>query len=106
MNPRITIAVYKPLDGKQAALHQLVLTHHQRLLKLDLVTSREPIIMQSADGTVLEVFEWLSPEAIQAAHSHPEVLAMWSEFGAVCTFFTTNAVPEINNMFSEFTPLD
>ena len=63
MNPRITIAVYKPLDGKQAALHQLVL-------------------------------------------SHPEVLAMWSEFGAVCTFLPTNAVPEINNMFSEFTPLD
>ncbi len=106
MNPRISIAVYKPFVGKEKELDALVASHHQRLLDLQLVTDRRPIAMKSEDGTVLEIFEWISKEAINAAHSNAAVLAMWNEFGAVCQFLPTNAVKEIGNMFSEFTPLN
>ena len=106
MESRITIAVYKPFTGKENDLESLAATHHQRLLDLHLVTDRRPIIMKSEDGTILEVFEWLSKEAINAAHSNPAVLQMWSEFGALCEFLPTAAVKEIGNMFSEFTPMN
>lgn len=106
MNERITIVAYKPLPGKEHELTILVSTHHPRLLKIDLVTDREPIVMQAEDGSILEVFEWKSKEAIQAAHSHPDVLAMWKEFSEVCNYLPTSAVKEIGNMFSEFTPIN
>jgi hypothetical protein len=106
MESRITIAVYKPLAGKEKELEVLMQTHHSRLLNVQLVTDRRPIIMKSEDGTILEVFEWKSKEAIHAAHSHPDVLAMWAEFSAVCEYLPTNQVKEIGNMFSEFTPLN
>ena len=106
MNSRITIAVYKALPGKEEELKSLIPTHYPRLLKMELVTDRKPIIMQSEDGSILEVFEWISKEAIHAAHSHPEVLAMWNEYAAVCTYIPTHEVKEINNMFSEFTPIN
>lgn len=100
------MVAYKPIPGKEHDLTALVSSHHARLLKLDLVTDRKPIVMQSEDGIMLEVFEWKSKEAIQAAHSHPDVLAMWKEFSEVCTYLPTNAVKEIGNMFSEFTPVN
>jgi hypothetical protein len=33
--------------------------------------------MQASDGTIVEVFELASADAIQAAHGHPAVLKMW-----------------------------
>lgn len=106
MNSRITIVVYKPFFGKESELDSLVATHHSRLLDLKLVTDRRPIIVKSEDGSVLEIFEWLSKDAINAAHSNPAVLAMWNEFTSVCQYLPTSAVKEIGNMFSEFTPVN
>lgn len=106
MNSRITIAVYKPLEGKETALLDLVLTHHQRLSDEKLVTQRLPIICQAKDKTILEIFEWQSEEAIHAAHSNPAVLAMWKEFGEVCTYLPVAEVYESKNMFSDFSPVN
>ncbi len=106
MNSRITIAVYKPKEGKEAALHDLVLTHYKRLSDEKLVTQRQPIICQAKDKTILEIFEWQSEEAIHAAHSNPVVLAMWKEFGEVCTYLPVAEVNESKNMFSDFSPIN
>jgi hypothetical protein len=73
---RITIACYKPKPGKNEALKQLMKTHLPRLNQQGLVTDRESIIMEAADGTIIEVFEWISEEAIQNAHKNPAVLQM------------------------------
>lgn len=106
MNPRITIAVYKPLEGKESALIDLVNTHHNRLLHENLVTKRLPIICRAQDNTVVEMFEWQSEEAIHAAHSNTAVLAMWKEFSEVCTYIPIADVNESKNMFSDFTPIN
>jgi hypothetical protein len=101
---RIVIACYKPKAGKDKALRALIVDHVPTLQRIGLVTERTPILMESKDGTLVEVFEWASPEAIEAAHGHPAVLRMWEEYGKVCDFVPVAQVPEAAQLFSEFTP--
>jgi hypothetical protein len=101
---RIVIVAYKPKEGN--ALHLLVKTHVPRLRAENLVTGREPIIMETADGTIIEVFEWLSAEAIQQAHQNKAVHQMWGEFAEVCDYIPLNALPEAANLFAEFIAME
>ena len=57
------IAAYRPKKGKER-----------------LVTDRPPYLMRAADGTFVEVFEWKSAAAIEAAHGNSAVQAMWARF--------------------------
>jgi hypothetical protein len=102
----VVIACYKPKEGKEAALKLLMKTHLPRLKAEGLVTDRQSIIMEAADGTIVEVFEWLSAEAIQSAHTNPAVLQMWGEYGEVCDYIPVGNLAEAANMFASFTPLD
>ena len=101
---RIVIACYKPKAGKEKALRALIVDHVPTLRRIGLVTERTPILMEAKDGTLVEVFEWASSEAIQAAHGHPAVLRMWEEYGKVCDYVPVAQVPEAAQMFSEFAP--
>lgn len=103
---RVVIVAYKVKEGKQADLEALMKTHASTLKQEDLVTDREPIIMRAEEGTVVEVFEWLSKEAIESAHSNPTVLAMWQKYSEVCDFIPVSQVNESTQMFSEFEPLN
>ena len=88
----------------QAALDALTRTHYDILQKAGLVSDRQPIAMHAADGTVIEVFEWKSAEAIQEAHKHPAVLAMWGEYAQACDYIPVGQVAETAQLFSEFAP--
>jgi quinol monooxygenase YgiN len=101
----ITIACFKPRPGHESALLQLVRGHHAQLKSIGLVTDRLPIIMRTAEGTIVEVFEWRSKEAIDAAHTHPVVLEMWKQFEAACWYETPANIAEFQNMFSHFEPI-
>jgi quinol monooxygenase YgiN len=103
---RIVISCYRPKSGHQEALRKLMLGHVATLRSIGLVTNRVPITMEAKDGTFVEVFEWASSEAIQAAHSHPAVLRMWEEYGKVCDYIPISQVAEGSQLFSEFTPLE
>ena len=103
---RIVISCYRPKAGQQDALHALMRTHVKTLRSLGLVTDRTPITMQAKDGTFVEVFEWASSEAIQAAHTNPVVLKMWEAYGKACDYIPVAQVPEGSQMFSEFTPVE
>jgi quinol monooxygenase YgiN len=103
---RLVIAAYRPKPGKAAALRLLMNSHVNRLLAQGLVSSRQPILMESEDGTFVEVFGWKSKEAIAAAHQNPAVLAMWNEFAEVCDYVPVALVPEAQQLFSQFTPVD
>jgi hypothetical protein len=102
---RVVIACYKPKPGKGKALKALMDDHVPTLRRLGLATKREAVLMEARDGTLIEVFEWASAEAIQAAHGHPAVLRMWEAFGKVCDFVPVAQVPEAAQMFSEFAPV-
>ncbi len=98
----IAVACYKPRPGCEQALLALVREHLPPLRAQGLVTARESIVMRTADGTIVEVFEWVSKEAIASAHTNPEVLELWKRFEAVCSFETPANLAEFQNMFADF----
>ena len=94
----IAVACYKPRPGCEQALLDLVRNHLPPLRAEGLVTERASIVMRTADGTIVEVFEWVSKEAIAGAHSNPVVLDLWKKFEAVCFYETPSNLPEFQNM--------
>ncbi len=103
---RIVIVAYKPKPGKAAALKELTKSHHPRLKAEGLVTDREPTIMEAADETIIEVFEWQSADAIRQAHANPVVHQLWTEYAEVCDYVNLNSLTETANMFAEFNAID
>jgi hypothetical protein len=102
---RLVVACFRPLPGKQQELRALTATHVTRLRALGLVTDRVGVAMEADDGCVIEVFEWVSSDAIAAAHEHAEVLAMWQEYEACCTYVPLTEVPGASDLFPDYAPL-
>lgn len=100
------IVAYRPKPGKEAELLSLVRARVPTLRREELVTERTPVIMRAKDGTIIEVSEWKSSEAIDAAHRNPNVLAMWNEFFAVCDCIPLSTLAEAEEMFAGFAPVD
>jgi len=103
---RIVIVAYKPKDGKAEALKELMKTHMPILRQEGLVTDRESIIAEAADGTIVEVFEWLSDEAVQKAHANPVVRQMWNEYFVACDCIPYGNLDEAKQTFPGFKPLN
>lgn len=99
---RFVIVAYAPREGKEALLHALVEKHLRVLSAEQLVSDRPAHVMRAANGTIVEVFEWRSAEAIERAHKNPAVNALWDEFAAVCDYTPLAKLAECNNMFAEF----
>lgn len=103
---QIVIACYRPKAGHEADLESLMKEHVPTLRSEGLVTDRTPILGRAADGTIVEVFEWVSREAVEAAHTNPVVLAMWERFGKVCDYVKVSDLKESLDLFAEFKALD
>jgi quinol monooxygenase YgiN len=67
MNGVVVIVAYRPKPGKESETLDLVRSRVPTLHKEALVTERTPIIMRARAGTIIEVSEWKSREAIDAA---------------------------------------
>ena len=102
----IVIVGYRPLSGKEDELEELMKTHHSILFAEGFVTARKSIIGKSKDGTIIEVFEWVSKELMQSAHENKNVLTMWNEYEKVCEYTPISSVPEAGELFSGFVPLN
>src|SRR5437899_11609876 len=105
MNGVIVIVAYRPKSGKEKETLELVRHRVPTLRKEGLVTDRAPTIMRARDGTIIEVSEWKSQEAIDAAHKNPNGLAMWNKFFAICDCVPLNTLAEAKEMFAGFEPL-
>jgi quinol monooxygenase YgiN len=106
MSGIIVIVAYRPKPGKEKELLNLVCNRVPTLRKESLVTDRAPTIMRARDGTIIEVSEWKSQEAIDAAHKNPNVLAMWNKFFVVCDCIPLNSLTEANELFAGFKPIE
>lgn len=105
--PGICVVVgYRPKPGKERELLELVRMRVPTLHREGLVTDRVPTIMRSRDGTIVEVSEWKSRDAIDAAHKNPRVLAMWEKFFAICDCVPLKTLPEASDMFAGFESID
>lgn len=98
----VVIAIYRPKEGKLEALEALVHKHFPTLKEYGLTTDKAPFIGRSTDGTILEVFEWISAEAARQAHDHPAVAKIWEARAVVCEFGTLEQLAEAKNRFPHF----
>lgn len=106
MNGVCVIVAYRPKPGKEEEILALVRNRVPTLRKEGLVTDRVPVLMRSKSGTLIEVSEWKSREAIDAAHKNPTVLAMWDKFFAACDCVPLETLPESSEMFAGFEPVE
>jgi hypothetical protein len=90
----------------ESRLLELTRQHVPILRGEGLATDRPAYAMRAADGTIIEVFEWKSQEAIDAAHTNPIVLKMWERYAAVCEYVPLVNVKECSEMFAGFQPID
>lgn len=70
------------------------------------MTDRTPTVMRAKDGTIVEVSEWKSHAAIEAAHKNENVRTMWNEFFQLCDCIPLKDLPEAQEMFAGFEPVD
>ena len=99
---RFVIVAYAPKAGREPQLLAAVKKHLDVLKAEQLVSDRPGYVMRAADGTIVEVFEWRSAEAIAQAHTNPAVAALWAEFGAACDYTPLARLNEAQQMFAEF----
>ena len=99
---RVVIVAYTPKTGKEQPLLAAVRKHLQVLQTGQFVTDKPAYVMRAGDGTIVEVFEWRSAQAVQQAHSNPAVQALWAEFGAACDYTPLAKLAETQQMFAEF----
>lgn len=102
----VVIVGYRPKPGQRDALLALTATHVPRLRAAGLATQRAPIVMEAADGTIIEVFEWIDRAAVERAHAHPDVQRMWAEYAAVCEYVPIGALSEAAELFSGFASVE
>ena len=102
----IVIVAYRPQPGKEALLLQLTRDHVPVLRAQGLATDRPVTAMRASDGTIVEVFEWMSHEAIGQAHSNPAVLKLWERYEEACDIVPLTALKECAGMFAGFEPID
>jgi quinol monooxygenase YgiN len=101
----IVIVAYRPKSGRKSETLDLVRSRVPTLRRENLVTDGVPTIMEARDGTIIEVSEWKSGEAIDSAHKNPNVLAMWNRFFEVCDCVPLNTLPEFAEIFAGFQPV-
>lgn len=103
---RVAIVAYKPIPGKEEALRALVKKHLPCLKQHGLVTDKEAFILETKDGTIVEVFEWVSEKAMKTANTIPEIQQLWRDYTKVCTYTPVNRLPEMGNLFAQFTSVN
>ncbi|MDF1838986.1 MAG: hypothetical protein P1V35_14035 [Planctomycetota bacterium] len=100
------IALYTPRAGCESQLLELVRIHHHVLSEQGLVSDRQPYVLRSSNGTLLEIFEWKDNAAIEAAHTNPAVAELWQRFGAVAEYSSLKSLAEAEGIFPGFEHVD
>lgn len=102
----IVIATFKPKEGKKELLLEAVREHLPVLKKEGLITDRPGYAMKAKDGSIIEVFEWKSEEAIDRAHKSEAVLKLWKKFEESCEYIPCGNLEEAKSLFPGFEPLN
>ncbi|WP_199810847.1 hypothetical protein [Streptomyces sp. WMMB 714] len=101
----MVIVGYRPKPGGADELLALTREHVPLLRRLGLATDRPALVMRAKSGVIVEVFEWRDG-AITAAHEHPDVVAMWGRYAAVCDYVPLAELSEARDLFAQFEPVD
>jgi len=98
----LVVAAFRPKPGKDADLLACTRDHLPILRAEGLVTERPSLVLRAGDGALLEIFEWRSEAAVEAAHANPRVQALWARYEACCDYITLADLAEAKSMFPHF----
>lgn len=96
------IASYRPHAGKEAELREILREHEPALRREGLITDFPFVQLQAADGTLIELFEWKSEAAKDAAHRSPVVWPIWERMMAAAEMVPLSSVEEAQRPFAGF----
>ncbi len=102
MATQIVLAGYRPNEGKENELLELVKKHVPTLRELELITDRQALTMKSKDGTIIEVIEWNDVSSADRAHEHPAVAKIWESMAAISKFVPMAELTEAEKAFSHY----
>ncbi len=105
MADEMVIAMYRPHEGKDAELLEIIARHMPALRAEGLVTDRPAQLMRASDGTYLEIFQWKDGGA-HAAHTNEVVMEVWNAMGAVADFPPLASLAEAQSRFPHFEAVD
>jgi hypothetical protein len=100
--PRLVVAAYRALPGKEPVLLAEVRDHVPLLRSEGLATDRPTVVMHANDGAIVQVFEWASPAEMEEAKTNPRVRAMWNRFYACSEVSPLNTLFESGDLLAEF----
>ena len=98
----MVMALFRPKTGQAADLMACMRDHMAVLRGQGLATDRPALVLRARDGTLVEIFEWVSQAAIDAAHANPEVGKLWQRYAACCDYVTLADLAEAGEMFPGF----
>jgi quinol monooxygenase YgiN len=85
-DPVRMLCTYRPKRGKEKELLSLVKNNWTTLKRMGLVTKDRAVVYRATDRKsgrmyFVESFSWRDEEASAAAHTIPEVMAVWDAMG-------------------------
>ena len=98
----VAIASYRPKPGKEAAFQEVLKKHIPTLRAQGLVTDAPAYASRSSNGTIVEVFEWKSHEAMAKAHENKTVMDCWNQFFGLAEIVPLNSLEEAKAPFASF----
>lgn len=98
----MVMALFRPKPGKASELMACTRDHLPVLRSQCLATERPSLLLRASDGTLVEIFEWVSQAAIDAAHRNAEVHKLWARYEQCCDYVTLADLPESRDMFPGF----
>ncbi len=86
--PNTVICHYRVARGNEAAFEKLLARHWPTLRRLELATADPPQHFKgeetdSGEPIYFEIFDWVDG-AVDRAHEHPEVMAIWEPMDQLC----------------------
>lgn len=95
--------IYKPTSPKNRTILLSILDQHiPALRELGYIIDRPASILESANGAIIEFFEWKDEEAKRLAHADDKVRALWEQMETICEFPTLADLPESQAPFPNF----
>jgi quinol monooxygenase YgiN len=102
MSALVFMALYRPKPGKEKELIEILKIHIPVLREVGLITERELLTLQAEDGTIIEIAEWKSSEAIDRAHHSKKVMAVWDQIASVAELTNLSSLAEAQYPFPNF----
>lgn len=87
--PETVICTFRVKPDEVASFRELLNLHWPTLRRLELVNDAvEQVFVGSDEGVegpvFVSIFDWVSAEAVETAHEHPDVAEIWEAMEPLC----------------------